>query len=88
MSITIPISGYVMMRRSHKLLLASALLISMAILLGGCTSSPKVEPPGIDHPANPDAAVAPVAPMSDTLNTRAVKAPEKQGDPHAGHMMH
>lgn len=66
-----------------------AILLGSALpVLAGCSTPVVIEPPSLNHPANPDAIVAPPDPMPDTLNVGAVAPPEKNDNPHAGHVMH
>lgn len=41
--------------------------VGVAVGLAGCSAPPMPPPPGLDHPANPQAAAVPVPPPSDTL---------------------
>lgn len=65
------------------------LAVTSAILfiLGGCVSGLKVEPVGVNHPANPQAEAAPVAQLPDTLNVKSIELPQQEDDPHASHNM-
>lgn len=71
--------------------LRAGLIIPAAVLVGatGCTAGVAVPPPGADHPANPQAAAAPLPMPSTTLQTGAQEAsPPPPMDPHAGHHVH
>ncbi len=47
-------------------------LITGLILLTGCALDPNLPPPGLDHPAHPEAVTAPLPPPSTTLEVTAL----------------
>lgn len=65
-----------------------AALLSTLFALSACASPVTIDPPGLNHPANPAAVAAPMAPLPDTLSGEAVTPPVPARSPHAGHMMH
>src|SRR5689334_15796537 len=60
-------------------------------LVAGCAASPAPIRPGVDHPANPDAAAAPAPPASVTLAVAPVQTdvPATRPEPSEEHsVMH
>jgi hypothetical protein len=64
------------------------LLVLTLLAIAGCAGSVTIDPPGVDHPANPNAAAAPTMPLPATLSAEPVPRPEPIQDPHAGHQGH
>jgi hypothetical protein len=55
-----------------------------AMLLGGCAGGAGLEPAAADHPANPNAAAAPLAPASTTLAVVPAQSQPAQAAPASG----
>jgi hypothetical protein len=53
---------------------ASTLYLAL-LLLTGCAGEPALPEPGAQHPASPDAAAAPLPPISPTLALNSTAAP-------------
>lgn len=72
-------------RRPAAMFAVAALVLTLA----GCASYPAIPEAGPDHPANPDAAAAPMAPLPDPLAVEAVQPPPQPPmmDMHEGHEM-
>jgi mono/diheme cytochrome c family protein len=75
---------------AEESLISARMLAAAALLLAGCVTDLTLPPPAPDHPANPDAAAAPVAFLPQTLplyqprqNSEQKQAPEQE--PMKGH---
>jgi hypothetical protein len=60
----------------------------LLLAIAGCATAPALPPPGVDHPANPDAPEIPPARTSDTLAIQPASQPTTaptQGEHHHAH---
>lgn len=78
---------------TRRLLSLSILLTASAVLLPACVSNVELPLPGIEHPANPEAAAAPEMPRPGMASiaappAKAVREPEPAAPSHEHHHHH